>query len=327
MPESGRTDDLEWLILDHTTKASFGNAVELLHDSLRVRVSKTAAKTLTHKVAAQKKGTPAEHAPKAVDWDTLPACERVLTTSADGVTVRTVARDEKGEAVWRELAVARSCTPGRDAADAHTVSLTTAQECGRDLRRLVAQQNGMPPLSDHITRPVLAGVTDGGHYQKLLDKNFALVIQLLDIWHLLGHVMSLARLMWPDADPASKAARERFRHEFRDVARDHGGEAALAWLDARAPAASTLAHAEYSRVREYMVSNLPYMDYPRAVQLGVPLGSGMVESACKQMVASRLKGSGMAWTAENAANLANLRAIFEDGRWPCPTDVYLAATG
>ena len=37
------------------------------------------------------------------------------------------------------------------------------------------------------------------------------------------------------------------------------------------------------------------MDYPRYLANGWQIGSGPVESACKTVVANRLKGSGMRW--------------------------------
>ena len=35
----------------------------------------------------------------------------------------------------------------------------------------------------------------------------------------------------------------------------------------------------------------------------LPIGSGTVESACKNVVAARMKGSGMTWTLEGAQHM------------------------
>ncbi len=143
---------------------------------------------------------------------------------------------------------------------------------------------------------------------------------LLDLWHLLEHIPALARVLWPN----EQKQRAAFRREFRDVVRDDGGAAGLAWLDARAPAPGPVAHAKYVEERACVESNLPDLNYRLAIEPGLPVGSGMIESACKEPVTQRLKGPGMAWKPENAANLANLRAIFVDGRWKCPSDLQLS---
>ncbi|MCP4105329.1 MAG: ISKra4 family transposase, partial [Desulfobacteraceae bacterium] len=41
--------------------------------------------------------------------------------------------------------------------------------------------------------------------------------------------------------------------------------------------------------------------------LGLPIGSGMVESACKWLIQQRFKGVGMRWSEEGFNNLLHLR--------------------
>ncbi len=50
-------------------------------------------------------------------------------------------------------------------------------------------------------------------------------------------------------------------------------------------------------------------------QQGYPIGSGIVESANKVMVAARLKGAGMQWTPEHVAPMLALRTVACAGRW------------
>lgn len=59
------------------------------------------------------------------------------------------------------------------------------------------------------------------------------------------------------------------------------------------------------------------MDYPKYRANGWMIGSGPVESACKQVVGGRLKGTGMRWGEEGADAVCHLRALFkgEKGQW------------
>ena len=59
------------------------------------------------------------------------------------------------------------------------------------------------------------------------------------------------------------------------------------------------------------------MDYPRYLAHGWQIGSGPVESACKTVVANRLKGSGMRWGEDGSDAVCHLRALYfsQPGQW------------
>jgi hypothetical protein len=48
---------------------------------------------------------------------------------------------------------------------------------------------------------------------------------------------------------------------------------------------------------------------------GLPIGSGTVESACKNVVGARCKRSGMRWSREGVQKVLNLRCELLSGRW------------
>jgi hypothetical protein len=58
----------------------------------------------------------------------------------------------------------------------------------------------------------------------------------------------------------------------------------------------------------YLKNNRHQMDYPRYLALGLPIGSGVVEGGAKNVIGSRIKGSGRRWSLEGAAAMAALRA-------------------
>ncbi len=57
------------------------------------------------------------------------------------------------------------------------------------------------------------------------------------------------------------------------------------------------------------------MDYPRYRGMGLPIGSGVVEGACKAVVGGRMKQSGMQWRKAGGEAVLHLRAEFKSGRW------------
>lgn len=70
-----------------------------------------------------------------------------------------------------------------------------------------------------------------------------------------------------------------------------------------------------NKLERYVTENRKRMDYPRYRRLGLPEGSGCVESTCGFLVADRMKESGMQWRKESAAPLLHLRAEYKSDRW------------
>jgi hypothetical protein len=57
------------------------------------------------------------------------------------------------------------------------------------------------------------------------------------------------------------------------------------------------------------------MDYPTYRARGLQIGSGTIESACKQLVSARLKLAGMIWNTTGAEAVAVVRAWLRSERW------------
>jgi hypothetical protein len=57
------------------------------------------------------------------------------------------------------------------------------------------------------------------------------------------------------------------------------------------------------------------MCYAQCRRLGVPIGSGVTEAACKTVYTQRLKLSGMHWKKTGAQTILTLRVILLSGVW------------
>lgn len=65
----------------------------------------------------------------------------------------------------------------------------------------------------------------------------------------------------------------------------------------------------------YFTRNRQRMDYAEYRRRGLPIGSGVVEAACKTVVGHRLKRSGMRWSIEGGQSILNLRTVVLSRRW------------
>jgi hypothetical protein len=64
----------------------------------------------------------------------------------------------------------------------------------------------------------------------------------------------------------------------------------------------------------YFTNQRDRMDYAAYQARGLPIGSGMVEAACKTLATQRLKRSGMSWRDGKQAMLT-IRSLQQSGRW------------
>jgi hypothetical protein len=89
-------------------------------------------------------------------------------------------------------------------------------------------------------------------------------------------------------------------------------EALVKTLGQLRPTSPELAKA-VSNESDYFARNAGRMRYPSFRAQGLFVGSGVVEAGCKQVIASRLKRSGMFWTIRGANAIIALRCCLLNG--------------
>ncbi len=67
--------------------------------------------------------------------------------------------------------------------------------------------------------------------------------------------------------------------------------------------------------KNYFVRNRKHMQYDMISSLGLPIGSGAMESAIRRVVNLRLKGASIYWLEETAEAMLMLRSFYKAGRW------------
>ena len=181
-------------------------------------------------------------------------------------------------------------------------------ELGSQLRRQAAQV-GWDEAEQQIA------LSDGGSgLEEFFRKNFPLAECILDFWHAAEHLTELGLALYPDDESQRQQRVSEWCHQLKH----QGGATTLATLEAidlsgHAPSARQ-AHADCLR---YFRNHRHRMDYPRYLANGWQIGSGPVESACKTVVANRLKGSGMRWGEDGSDAVCHLRALYlsQPGQW------------
>ena len=66
--------------------------------------------------------------------------------------------------------------------------------------------------------------------------------------------------------------------------------------------------------RKYFENQRERMDYATYIAKGLPIGSGVVEAACKTLATQRMKRSGMSW-GDGKQAILTIRSLQQSDRW------------
>jgi hypothetical protein len=144
----------------------------------------------------------------------------------------------------------------------------------------------------------------------LVSDRFEKAIQRLDLFHAKEHLWTVARTLHPHDEPSAQAW---VRPLLKDLERDHGDKV-IAELKTVAQGKRGAVRQVVNKEINYFGSNLHRMKYQAGHKLGEPLGSGAIESTCRQYQC-RFKRPGQFWTRQGDEALMCLETFWRNGRW------------
>lgn len=133
---------------------------------------------------------------------------------------------------------------------------------------------------------------------------FARCTQILDWWHAVQRLWTIAGLAFPK-DPTAAATWVTAQKKLLAQSNLHQ---VLRNIRILFPRKQPLPEA-VAKAAVYFCHNRWRMFYQEFRQAGCPIGSGTVESACKLVVQQRMKQSGMRWSRPGAQAMLALRSV------------------
>jgi hypothetical protein len=179
-----------------------------------------------------------------------------------------------------------------------------------DLDRLAGQlRQAAKRLRLHQADRVVAISDAGNGLEEALKRHFwDDLLCILDWYHASQHLHDYAKVLHPhDAGACAVWVKQA-----KELLYEQGGTALLAYLRQQVVPGEAAVAEELRKLIGYFASNEHRTDYPRYRSEGLDIGSGPTEAGCK-IVGARLKGSGMRWLVEGAAQVAPLRALYQSG--------------
>lgn len=161
-------------------------------------------------------------------------------------------------------------------------------------------------------------VSDGAAWiWRLVEKYFPQAVQIVDWYHASQYLTPIAEAAF-GADTSQ--AKEWLTRAKTDLWESRIQEVILA---CRTFLRHVHARPFVEKTITYYTNNEKRMDYARFRQQGYLIGSGTIESACKQIAAARLKCSGARWTLAGVIATAKARAAWLSKTWDILKPIYL----
>lgn len=149
----------------------------------------------------------------------------------------------------------------------------------------------------------LVFIADGAHWiWRIVNAHFPNAIQVVDWFHASSYLVKIANAAFGEGSSQATAWLEPVKAALYD--------GRLGTVMRACRAVSPWACKPVADARSYFATNRTRLRYAKFRALGLQIGSGSMESGCKQIALERLKIAGAQWSLDGARKLAKARAAF-----------------
>jgi hypothetical protein len=136
---------------------------------------------------------------------------------------------------------------------------------------------------------------------------------VLDIFQVLEHLGKAALCFYDEGSPQ---AREFVTERLRMLLGGRAGRliGGLKQMLTKQELSGAKKHC-IEQVIGYLERNRKHMRYEICLAKGYPIGSGVIEGACRNLINDRLELTGMSWTIQGAESMMRLRAVHINHDW------------
>ena len=137
-------------------------------------------------------------------------------------------------------------------------------------------------------------------------------VDILDIIHVAGYVQRAAKVFYQH-----EKQREAFSRQTLGKLLAGEVERIIHSLQVRAGLKKLKGKSakEIATVCGYFERNKDRMRYHEYLSQGYPIGTGVIEGACRHLVKDRMERTGMRWRLSSAEAMLNVRAVFQSSHW------------
>jgi hypothetical protein len=165
----------------------------------------------------------------------------------------------------------------------------------------------------HERRTVVAVMDGETKLRDLQELKIGRAIGILDIWHVTEYLWKLAYCFHPEGSDQAEAFVDAYLRRLLQgkVRRVIGGIRQMVTK-------AGLSKHKCEKAQQYLnyfAARCDCMKYDEYLAAGYPIGSGVVEGACRHLVKDRMEQTGMRWRIAGAQAVLSLRAIYVNDDW------------
>lgn len=137
----------------------------------------------------------------------------------------------------------------------------------------------------------------------------------VDFFHTTDHLSCAAEALFGKKSEEGQKWYQQYRTKLLED--DGAGERVIRSMDyyRRRVKLSRARAEQFNAQRTFFRRNKHRMPYAALLRMGLPIGNGVVEAACKSVVKQRLCRSGMRWSRPGGQSVLNLRTYIKSNRW------------
>jgi hypothetical protein len=134
---------------------------------------------------------------------------------------------------------------------------------------------------------------------------------IVDIFHVTEYLWNAAYCFHREG---SRDAEEMVNHYLRMIL-EGKVTSAVGSLRRKSKQLSPAKKKDLEKILAYLKNNREYMHYDKYLKQGYPIGSGVVEGACRHLVKDRMERTGMRWEVDGAQAMLNTRSAYINDEW------------
>lgn len=211
---------------------------------------------------------------------------------------------------WRHATAATLSTYDADGNRLDTIYIGRMPETSKRQAKLLLEKEVEAKMAQQSFKYIVC-IADGARdLWRYFQKKYPTTIHVVDFFHVCEHLSKLSDMFFDDHSKA-----KTWYQKYRTILKEDPNGAAKVIRAARYRRSLMKRSKEIDAEIKYLQHNRKRMNYFELRQKKLPIGSGVVEAACKNLIGARMKKSGMRWSIDGGQTVLTLRSIILSNRW------------